>query len=139
MINNNYNSYYNNNISIKELIAKLENAYNMQYYDIKKLLKFCLKIDDRDLIIHNNDKIDEKQRNQVILKAEEIKNGTPIQYIINEQDFMGFTFYVNEKVLIPQPDTEIVVQCAIDRIKEMINRNDLVNENYTNREDKKQK
>lgn len=144
-------------IAINYIIAKLENEYKMQYYDIKKLLKFCLKVDDKYLIIHNNDNLDEKIVKQIFTYAERIKSGIPIQYLINEQDFMGQTFYVNKNVLIPQPDTEIVVQCAINKIKELIDRkeivtnitkdttdktdkidkkdintNDLIDENYTN-------
>ena len=164
--NNNYSNNYNNDnsnnrdIAIREVIAKLENEYKMQYYDIKKLLKFCLKVDDKYLIIHNNDNLNEKIVKQIFIFAERIKSGIPIQYIINEQDFMGQTFYVNKNVLIPQPDTEIVVQCAINKIKELIDRkvkakniitdniidktidkttdntdintNDLIDENYTN-------
>ena len=147
-------------IAINYIIAKLENEYKMQYYDIKKLLKFCLKVDDKYLIIHNNDNLDEKIVKQIFTYAERIKSGIPIQYLINEQDFMGQTFYVNKNVLIPQPDTEIVVQCAINKINELIdtkvkakniitdniidktidkttdntdiNTNDLIDENYTN-------
>ena len=156
--NNNNNNYSddNSNKSIKYIIAKLENEYKMQYYDIKKLLKFCLKVDDKYLIIHNIDNLDEKIVKQIFIYAERIKSGIPIQYLINEQDFMGQTFYVNKNVLIPQPDTEIVVQCAINKIKELIdtkvkakniiteniidkttykidiNTNDLIDENYTN-------
>ena len=156
--NNNNNNYSddNSNKSIKYIIAKLENEYKMQYYDIKKLLKFCLKVDDKYLIIHNIDNLDEKIVKQIFIYAERIKSGIPIQYLINEQDFMGQTFYVNKNVLIPQPDTEIVVQCAINKIKELIdtkvkakniiteniidkttykidiNTNDLMDGNYTN-------
>ena len=122
--NNNYNDD-NNNKSIKYIIAKLENEYKMQYYDIKKLLKFCLKVDNKYLIIHNIDNLDAKIVKQIFIYAERIKSGIPIQYLINEQDFMGQTFYVNKNVLIPQPDTEIVVQCAINKIKELIDRKEI--------------
>lgn len=154
--NNNYNNDNNNSnnkdIAIREVIANLENEYNMQYYDIKKLLKFCLKVDDTYLIIHNNDRIDEEIQKQIFFYANQIRTGVPIQYIINEQNFMGQTFFVNKNVLIPQPDTEVVVECAINKIKELIERkdiatnitadktaintNNLIDENYTNVKEK---
>ena len=50
------------NFSLKELISTLENVYNMQYFDIKKLLKYCLKVDDKYLIIHNDEIITKKRK-----------------------------------------------------------------------------
>lgn len=42
----------------------------------------------------------------------------PLQYITNEQEFMKLKFYVDENVLIPQPDTEILVEQIINDYKE---------------------
>lgn len=42
----------------------------------------------------------------------------PLQHITGKQEFMGFTFLVNEHVLIPRQDTEVLVQRAIELIKE---------------------
>jgi release factor glutamine methyltransferase len=44
----------------------------------------------------------------------EVLNGKPLQYITNVQSFMGFDFYVDENVLIPQPDTEVIVEQVIN-------------------------
>lgn len=119
------------NFSLKELISTLENVYNMQYFDIKKLLKFCLKVDDKYLIIHNDEIINDSKKNEILKYAVQIKEGIPIQYITNEQSFMGKVFFVNDSVLIPQPDTEIVVQSAIEKINELIKENKKANQKIT--------
>lgn len=41
----------------------------------------------------------------------------PLQYITNSQNFMGFDFYVDEHVLIPRQDTEVLVEKALAAVK----------------------
>ncbi|HAN10356.1 MAG TPA: hypothetical protein DCP90_07065 [Clostridiales bacterium] len=43
--------------------------------------------------------------------------GCPLQYITNHQEFMSLDFYVDARVLIPRPDTEILVENVINHCK----------------------
>lgn len=84
----------------------------------KLLLSYLLKVNKEYLVIHDNEEVSETIMQEFKNKIEELKNGKPIQYITNFQEFMGLSFYVDENVLIPQPDTEILVEEAINLISE---------------------
>lgn len=43
--------------------------------------------------------------------------GEPVAYICGEKEFMGLSFKVSPAVLVPQPDTEILVEAAMERLK----------------------
>lgn len=43
--------------------------------------------------------------------------GEPVQYILGETEFMGMLFKVSPAVLIPRPDTELLVDCTIEYLK----------------------
>ena len=44
-------------------------------------------------------------------------NGAPLQYLTGEQEFYGLAFRVTPEVLIPRPETEIIVEKALDLIR----------------------
>ena len=49
------------------------------------------------------------------------KNGEPLQYILGKWDFYDMTFNVGKGVLIPRPETEILVDFALEKIKDIEN------------------
>ncbi|MEE0598039.1 MAG: peptide chain release factor N(5)-glutamine methyltransferase [Acutalibacteraceae bacterium] len=44
-------------------------------------------------------------------------SGEPLQYILGEWDFFGRTFEVGEGVLVPRPETELLVELAIEKLR----------------------
>ena len=82
------------------------------------LLEFILNMSNSELVIYENKSVDEQDVNAYLQYLNEVKEGYPVQYITHNQAFMGLDFYVDENVLIPQPDTEILVEEAIRVINE---------------------
>lgn len=50
--------------------------------------------------------------------------GKPVAYIIGQKEFMSLDFTVNSNVLIPRPETEIIVEWVIDKVKKNPGKND---------------
>ena len=78
--------------------------------DARLLLEAVCGTDRNDLLAHGEQPVmsqaEEKYLNWIRQRAEDI----PLQQLTGEQDFMGLTFSVNEHVLIPRQDTEILVE-----------------------------
>ena len=58
---------------------------------------------------------DEDELSEIIKR---INNHEPIQYILQEAEFYGRLFYVNEDVLIPRPETELLVKEVINHARD---------------------
>lgn len=66
------------------------------------------------LLTHEDNVLDKEAEQKYFSSIEKLCNNMPIQYITNKQEFMGLEFYVDENVLIPQPDTEILVEEVVN-------------------------
>ena len=82
------------------------------------LLEHVLKMNKFELVINHTQEISEDKINEFNQGLEKLKNNVPIQYITNHQEFMRLNFYVDENVLIPQPDTEILVEEVIKYVEQ---------------------
>ena len=94
-----------------------ENNISDSKLKCRLLLSNVLNISKEYLLIHDNDKLDLKKEMKYKEYLVRLANNEPIQYIIKKQEFMKMNFYVDENVLIPQPDTEILVEEVIDKFK----------------------
>ncbi len=90
-------------------------------FDSLYLLEHFFGTDRTALILHGDKTADESLCERFFSAVEERKTGKPLQYIVGKWNFMGYDFYVGEGVLIPRDDTEIVVEAALDFLKDIKN------------------
>lgn len=60
-----------------------------------------------------------EQQNDLESLTRQLEAGIPVQYALGEADFLGRSFHVEEGVLIPRPETELLVQYTIESVKNM--------------------
>ena len=86
--------------------------------DAEILLCHFLDLTKTKLLLDSRKEI-EQDKIDILNKALEKRlTGLPIAYITNSKEFYGYNFYVDESVLIPKPDTEILVEEAVNIILE---------------------
>ncbi|MCQ2596446.1 MAG: peptide chain release factor N(5)-glutamine methyltransferase [Treponema sp.] len=99
-------------------ISILESSSPSASLDVNCFLCHILQCDKTYLLLHHRDEMDASKEADFFNCLEKRKTGLPVAYITGEKEFYGYTFQVNPSVLIPKPDTEILVEEAVNRIHE---------------------
>lgn len=76
----------------------------------KLALEQVLNLSSPELIVNKDRELTKKEYQRYQRINKKIKKGIPIQYILKKANFYGNDFYVNKNVLIPRPETELLVQ-----------------------------
>ena len=111
-------------MTIKQILSKgmiILKGNNVESPKLKArlLLQYILKKQRQYLIIYDNKEVGKKEQWEYFVNIEKLANGVPLQHITHHQEFMKMDFYVDENVLIPRPDTEILVEETIKIAKKM--------------------
>ncbi len=109
-------------VTIYEMIRKGEEilkAYDKQdaAIDAKLLAAHLFGCRINDLILSRDSIVPDDIYQSYMYNVAKRTQGIPLQYITNEQEFMGLSFYVDERVLIPRQDTEVLVETIIELAK----------------------
>ena len=90
-------------------LLKLNNlkSYNL---DSELLLSKVLNYSREKILINLNDKLENKKFTKFKRLIFRRKNNEPIAYILKKKEFWNYTFKLNNEVLIPRPETEIIVR-----------------------------
>jgi len=89
--------------------------------DSEVLLSHCIGQSRAWLLAYQDEELDDKQKFAYQDLIAQRAAGKPIAYILGEKEFWSLSLKVNEHTLIPRPDTEILVEVALELAAEYNN------------------
>lgn len=99
-----------------------ENSNRDARRDANLLLAHVLNRDLTFLIAHNDEFLSLQENEQFWRLIERRASGEPLQYIVGKQEFFELEFEVNKNVLIPRPETEFLVEAALEILRAQKNK-----------------
>ena len=95
-------------------------VYDLNQFDINQanldseiILSHVIKKDRKYIILNSKEKLNKEKIKKFNKLINRRKKGEPVAYLINKKEFWNETFYVNKNVLIPRPDTELIIEQVI--------------------------
>ena len=112
-----------NKVTVNGLIAQgrdILKAYEKAdaEIDARLLAMYLLECNRAELILNGNKEVADHIRESYLYMIAKRAQGIPLQYITKNQEFMGLPFYVDERVLIPRQDTEVLVETVMEYAKQ---------------------
>ena len=109
-------------MQIKEAMRK--GMIKLKTNDVKEpnlkarlLMQYILNRPREYILVHDDKQLTLRQNVDYFKLIKKLIEGVPLQHITHQQEFMKLMFYVDENVLIPRPDTEILVEEVIELAK----------------------
>jgi len=97
-------------ILIKSSKTLMEFNINNPYLDSELLLSKAINQDRKYFIINSKKNLNKEKLNNFYNLVDRRKKGEPVAYIINKKEFWKNEFFVDKNVLIPRPDSELIVE-----------------------------
>lgn len=111
-------------MKIKEAIEKGTIELKMEHIDTPKLkarmlMQFVLNKSRQEIIVHDQEILLKSKEKQYFEAIKKLREGIPLEHITHQKEFMRLNFFVNEDVLIPRQDTEVLVEEVIKIAKKI--------------------
>lgn len=100
----------------KRLAATLNLDFSSARIEVRCLLQAVLQVNHAYLLSHSEQCLNDEQQARYSGLFERRLSGEPIAYLLGEREFFGLTFKVTPATLIPRPETELLVELALQRI-----------------------
>lgn len=84
--------------------------------DAQALLAHVLGVERAWLAAHATDALPMESTQRYFALARRRRDGEPVAYLLGSREFWGLSFQVDPSVLIPRPETETLVECALQRL-----------------------
>ncbi len=104
--------------SIAELLNKissrLETHSDTARLDSQVLLSYILDKPRTWILAHPETRLSQEQTHQLEAALARLEQGEPLPYVLGHWEFFGLDFYINPDVLIPRPETELLVEQCLE-------------------------
>src|SRR4030042_2358839 len=105
-----FENYKRKKITIQEILRKTYSQYKLSPLDAEILLSLSISEPKEYILAHPEKNLTKLQVKKYISLAKRRSTGEPIAYITKKKEFFGLEFFVDRNVLIPRPETELLVE-----------------------------
>jgi release factor glutamine methyltransferase len=102
---------------LNEITLRIKGLTETPFLDAQVLLSHLAGKNRSWILAHPELELDEQQKEKLAITLEQIDLGVPLPYIIGSWEFYGLELIVSKNVLIPRPETELLVDKALNWLK----------------------
>jgi len=99
---------------LKQVTSQLTASSDTAALDAQVLLANILGKSRTWVLAHSEATISPKREAEISIAVERLESGQPLPYILGKWEFYGLTFSVGPEALIPRPETELLIELALD-------------------------
>jgi release factor glutamine methyltransferase len=101
--------------SVSGRLGELLRAGEIAPADARVLLRFVLQVTDAQIAAHPERQLTDDERRRYRALVERRRAGEPVAYLVGEREFYSMVMKVTPAVLIPRPETELLVDLVLER------------------------
>jgi release factor glutamine methyltransferase len=114
--------------TLRSLLNETRLPKNEARMVLAHLLEIHLQLPKSALLTHDETELSDAFVKEWVLLEQRRLDGEPIAYLIGKRGFHAIELMVGPGVLIPRPETELLVDLGLDQLQRLINNNNILNE-----------